>query len=50
MKGHSVPANDERDWYWPAGLPLKTADFLTGLSDTASALAITVTGDEAIIP
>jgi len=49
-KGKVIPLNDERDLWWPAGLPLKTASFLTGLSGTASAIAITVTGDEAIIP
>lgn len=49
-KGHGIAANTETDLYWPAGLPMKTADFLTGLAGTASALAITVTGDEAIIP
>jgi hypothetical protein len=50
FKGHNIPANDERDWYWPAGLPMKTADFLTGLASAISSLVITVTGDENIIP
>ena len=50
IKGHAIPANDERDFYWPAGLPVKTADFLTGLASGASSLVITVTGDEEQIP
>lgn len=44
-KDHSIPANDEKDFYFPAGLKLATTDFLVGDADGASELAVTVTGE-----
>ena len=43
---HSVAAGAEFDMYFPSGLPLKSTDFLVGIAGTASALAITVIGED----
>ncbi len=43
---HSVAAASEFDMYFPSGLPLKSTDFLTGIAGTASALVITVMGED----
>lgn len=42
----SVPAASTTDLFFPSGLVLKSTDFLTGIAGTASALTITVIGED----
>jgi hypothetical protein len=42
----TVPANAYLDLYWPSGLLLLSTDFLTGLAGSASAVTITLSGDQ----
>lgn len=44
MKGHSVAANSEYDWYASPGLKMVSTDFLSGLASAGSSLTITVMG------
>lgn len=50
--GATVPANtgsagaNEFNIYFPNGLALKSTDFLTGIAGTASALVVTVMGED----
>lgn len=43
FKGFSIPPNDTYDW--PCELFMASTDFLTGLSDTGTAITITVSGE-----
>ena len=45
--GHSVAANAEFDYY--CTLKMISTDFLTGISGTASALVITVEGEQVVV-
>ena len=45
--GHSVAANAEFDYY--CTLKMESADFLTGISGTASALVIVVEGEQYVV-
>lgn len=46
VEGKSIAANDVFDMYWPSGLRLVAADFLSGFSGTdGTSLVITVTGE-----
>jgi hypothetical protein len=46
--GKSVAANDAFDWY--GYLVMKSTDFLVGGSGTATALTITIMGDQIVVP
>ena len=49
FKLKSVAANDTYDYFpWP-GIIMTSTDFLSGLADTASALTITVLGDQNVV-
>lgn len=49
LKAKSVPANDYIDLFFSPGLRLASTDFLTGLSGTATALTITVAGEQGVV-
>jgi hypothetical protein len=42
---HSVAAGAEADLWFPSGLKLVAADFLTGLADAASKLTVVIIGE-----
>lgn len=47
-KGVNIPANTAYDYY-PQGLFMASTDFLSGLSNTASAITITVMGEQTVV-
>jgi len=46
--GHVIPANSEFDYY--CEMEMKSTDFLVGGADTATALSITIEGEQAVMP
>lgn len=49
LKGKSIPANDYIDLFFSPGLRMASTDFLTGLAGTATALTITVSGEQGVV-
>lgn len=50
LKGYSIAAHGEYDRYWGGqGLKMTSTDFLTGLASAATALVITVIGDQFVV-
>ncbi len=49
LKGKSVPANDYIDLFFSPGLKMSSTQFLSGLSDTATALTISVIGEQVVV-
>lgn len=49
MKGHSVAANSEYDWYSSPGLKMVSTDFLSGLASAGSSLVITIMGTYEVV-
>lgn len=49
LKDWSIAVAGEKDMYFPAGLKLLSTDFLTGLASSASAVTVTVMGDEEVV-
>jgi hypothetical protein len=45
LEEKSIPANDYIDLYFPGGLKLVAADFLTGTASAASQVVVTVSGE-----
>lgn len=46
----TISAFDTYDWYASPGLMMKSTDFLTGIAGTASAVTITVMGEQVVVP
>ncbi len=49
LKGKSIAANDVLDLYFSPGLKMASTDFLSGLADSASKVAITVMGEQVVV-
>lgn len=49
MKGYSIPANTQYDRTFYPALRMTSADFLTGLSGSGSAVTITVMGYQTVV-
>jgi hypothetical protein len=45
LEDYSIAANDVYDLYFPAGLKLTSADYLTGLASVTNVVVCTVTGE-----
>jgi hypothetical protein len=45
----TIAADSYVDLFWPNGLFMASTDFLTGLAGSASAVTITVSGDQSVV-